>query len=73
MRGALGTRSKAKVMRVWSPLNGIVPCHMYEGNSTSMPGFGSTKCSASRAGEVGEPGLPKPIQPSLPLDFTVST
>ncbi|MNI23945.1 hypothetical protein D3C73_775480 [compost metagenome] len=35
-----GTRSKATVRRGWSPEKGTVPCHMQDGNSTSLPASG---------------------------------
>ena len=34
--------TKAMVMRGASPSIGMVPCHMYDGNSTSRPGRGCT-------------------------------
>src|SRR5262249_37349832 len=58
-----GTASKAVVSRLSAVVKGTVPCHMYDGNSTSFPRVGRTKCSGPIAGTVLNGGCPNRIQP----------
>ena len=44
-----GNRSKATLRRAPGDVNGTVPCHIYEGNSTSIPGSGLMRCSGGVA------------------------
>src|SRR4051812_13838401 len=58
-----GTASKAMVVRDICEWNGTVPCHIYDGNSTSVPGAGFTvrrTGSLNCGAKAGSPNLSQP-------------
>ena len=59
-----GTTSKAAVSRRPPSSNGTVPCHRYDGNSTSIPGSGFTKCSGAACRAARTPGSPNLSHPA---------